>query len=799
MERQVTAGSIFSRSYAIREVYESFSSSVVRGETTPYAIISTQSNLKKKPVGKVVIGSDFTFPVEDKHGNIVRKKFQDMDIYHRNLITFHEMLHILISYHPSYLVYDAMVRNMLNVKGYGSLYISNLLSDFVIDTLSTQVMIDLNTEIYFKGSLRQFHYYAVGVREDKSISEEELRRPVFEHMGLIKKTLLSVMPISIVYMVMFQYLYIGKDNKYIQDSDEYLNKFFNFLKKARQSGLLSKENERSINAFFHALSIFKKDIERIASNGKPVLTRATYDWKGDAYTDSYETYNENFNEILRALEKFEKNLSVIPPLENKQQKLNPEQMNQQKQSRSQQQSRNSQRQCKSTSSGEQKQESKSTGGAGGSSSKTEKQSDSKQQDKASENEKENKEQKDKEKQKNAGKGKSGAKEDQKQREQNGSSGSKKEEKEQKKQNQDNSQGSGQKEDKSEDADQKAREVITASGHDKEEVKVVEKKPYRDEPEEVNDPIAIANKIKKSIKSNAPITKAHLKDITDHINIGRGTRGGEIVYYPIPEDIMVEARRLISRNIKNIVSNRYIMNEIQTLLRLGVIMHVKEKSLHGSSISIPQVIKKMPDIKAGESKVPVFKQYHIRRVKKLKVLMLYDVSGSMANINQWLKFATNYLVNTMLGALFDVQIVDFSNSYRIEKNKSKTACGIEIESEGGTMPFDNINFPYIEGILKNSTFDMAVFISDYGFSLEKKFASAVGVSPVRDCSSIDPDKCGKTISKIIRKLSGKRNIPVMPICTTSFYNEREILVHITKTILRTTLAMNGFIRDRNISL
>lgn len=152
------------------------------------------------------------------------------------------------------------------------------------------------------------------------------------------------------------------------------------------------------------------------------------------------------------------------------------------------------------------------------------------------------------------------------------------------------------------------------------------------------------------------------------------------------------------------------------LNNGYLVISKELSKRGR-LDVREVTRQFPAIASGKTQTPdVYRHSSIVHINKLKLMVVFDVSGSMYIINQFLKPFFSKFYAEYLSNLFKVEIVDFSETV-IKENQSllkDQEYYSKIKDEGNTEPLSEFNLKTWNDIVHNLKPDIVLVYSDGAF-------------------------------------------------------------------------------------
>jgi len=178
-----------------------------------------------------------------------------------------------------------------------------------------------------------------------------------------------------------------------------------------------------------------------------------------------------------------------------------------------------------------------------------------------------------------------------------------------------------------------------------------------------------------------------------------------------EDKVLDALRHINTSTK--------LRNISNLLAAhnGYIARV-ERNTNRGKLDTRQVVRQFPDIFAQTDQRPnVYQQTQVQYLPRLKVLTVFDVSGSMEATNMVLKPFFSKFYQEGLSALFDIKMADFSQSVILEnwEHLPQGAYYYEIAGEGGTDPLHPANLARWRAIIEEVKPDAICFYTDGEYS------------------------------------------------------------------------------------
>lgn len=152
------------------------------------------------------------------------------------------------------------------------------------------------------------------------------------------------------------------------------------------------------------------------------------------------------------------------------------------------------------------------------------------------------------------------------------------------------------------------------------------------------------------------------------------------------------------------------------LNNGYLVISEELSKRGR-LDVREVTRQFPAIASGKTQTPdVYRHSSIVHINKLKLMVVFDVSGSMNTINQFLKPFFSKFYAEYLSNLFKVEIVDFSETV-IKENQSllkDQEYYSKIKDEGNTEPLSEFNLKTWNDIVHNLKPDIVLVYSDGAF-------------------------------------------------------------------------------------
>lgn len=152
------------------------------------------------------------------------------------------------------------------------------------------------------------------------------------------------------------------------------------------------------------------------------------------------------------------------------------------------------------------------------------------------------------------------------------------------------------------------------------------------------------------------------------------------------------------------------------LNNGYLVISEELSKRGR-LDVREVTRQFPAIASGKTHTPdVYRHSSIVHINKLKLMVVFDVSGSMNTINQFLKPFFSKFYAEYLSNLFKVEIVDFSETV-IKENQSllkEQEYYSEIRNEMYTEPLSEFNLKTWNDIVHNLKPDIVLVYSDGEF-------------------------------------------------------------------------------------
>lgn len=152
------------------------------------------------------------------------------------------------------------------------------------------------------------------------------------------------------------------------------------------------------------------------------------------------------------------------------------------------------------------------------------------------------------------------------------------------------------------------------------------------------------------------------------------------------------------------------------LNNGYLVISEELSKRGR-LDVREVTRQFPAIASGKTQTPdVYRHSSIVHINKLKLMVVFDVSGSMYIINQFLKPFFSKFYAEYLSNLFKVEIVDFSETV-IKENQSllkDQEYYSKIKDEGNTEPLSEFNLKTWNDIVHNLKPDIVLVYSDGAF-------------------------------------------------------------------------------------
>jgi len=167
-----------------------------------------------------------------------------------------------------------------------------------------------------------------------------------------------------------------------------------------------------------------------------------------------------------------------------------------------------------------------------------------------------------------------------------------------------------------------------------------------------------------------------------------------------------------------------LKNLQTSTKLRVLAdmvtryhgYIAKRDQHSTrgKLDVREVVKQFPNIVQQQIQRPaVFEQTQVMYLPKLNILTVFDLSGSMNSINMVLKPFFSAFYQEGLSPLFNISMVDFSDSVVLENwdNLPKDAYYSEIENEGGTAPLAPYNLPTWKTIIEQTKPDAILVYSD----------------------------------------------------------------------------------------
>lgn len=146
---------------------------------------------------------------------------------------------------------------------------------------------------------------------------------------------------------------------------------------------------------------------------------------------------------------------------------------------------------------------------------------------------------------------------------------------------------------------------------------------------------------------------------------------------------------------------------------GYIAKVDHHSNRGK-LNVRDVVRQFPDIVSQKDQRPeVYQQTQVHYLPKLKILTIFDLSGSMETVNMVLKPFFSKFYQEGLSALFDIKMADFSVSVVLENwdYLPQGAYYAHIQGEGGTDPMSAINLDNWRNIVEDLKPDAICFYTD----------------------------------------------------------------------------------------
>lgn len=190
-----------------------------------------------------------------------------------------------------------------------------------------------------------------------------------------------------------------------------------------------------------------------------------------------------------------------------------------------------------------------------------------------------------------------------------------------------------------------------------------------------------------------------------------TKGLVIAKYPAKTDLLAKQ---IFKKVVSAQSLKHISRV--SSLNNGYLVISEEFSKRGR-LDVREVTRQFPAIASGKTQSPdVYRHSSIVHINKLKLMAVFDVSGSMREINQFLKPFFSKFYAEYLSNLFKVEIVDFSETV-VKENRSllkEREYYAEIEHEGFTEPLSEPNLETWSNIVREVKPDIVLIYSDGEF-------------------------------------------------------------------------------------
>lgn len=219
---------------------------------------------------------------------------------------------------------------------------------------------------------------------------------------------------------------------------------------------------------------------------------------------------------------------------------------------------------------------------------------------------------------------------------------------------------------------------------------------------------------KSEKYGSNALKDYLNEIKQ-VTATPKNRTGDLVSAQCPSAIRSYAKKIAYQLINNTRLKNYVE---QSNVYNHRIIFAKERDFSEGEANIDRIVENYAVIKSGKGDtVPLYDSYHMKSLPRMSIMVVTDVSASMNKLNATLKpfLSTFYLEG--LQTLFDINIVDFSESV-IKEPKLKGDTSVyycKIGGEGGTDPFTVSNLPVWKKIIKDIRPEIVLFYSDFNYS------------------------------------------------------------------------------------
>jgi len=171
-------------------------------------------------------------------------------------------------------------------------------------------------------------------------------------------------------------------------------------------------------------------------------------------------------------------------------------------------------------------------------------------------------------------------------------------------------------------------------------------------------------LKNYLYSIKQVTSSHKVDV------------GGLIKSQCPPEIRSYAKQVARKLISN--TRLRIISEQANVYGHNVIIG-KEADFSDGEVNMERIVDNYATILKGNAEsVPFYDSYHIKPLPKISILIVTDVSGSMEMLNMTLKPFLSVFYLEGLNTLFDINIVDFSESVVKEpKSKMVLPCIIAI--------------------------------------------------------------------------------------------------------------------------
>lgn len=226
-----------------------------------------------------------------------------------------------------------------------------------------------------------------------------------------------------------------------------------------------------------------------------------------------------------------------------------------------------------------------------------------------------------------------------------------------------------------------------------------------------------NEIENTVLENDTSTRSTVQHI-----IRRDTEVAEEKVKRLVSDVYPKDIDTLVRQVFHKVNASINLKQIARLAALnrGYLAMTQQRATKGR-LNVKEVTKQFPNIINNQQQRPaVYDKTNIVPVPPMKVMAVFDVSGSMDEVNEFLKpfFAKFY--EERLSILFQTVIVDFAESVEVEDWSllKDNEYYKKIRNESGTEPLYSENIFTWQQIVKKHKPDIVVIYTDGEFYEER---------------------------------------------------------------------------------